>query len=179
MNEQTKLQVHQFPCLEDNYGYLVHDPQSGFTACVDTPEVEAIERALAEKGWKLTHILNTHHHTVDLNHITLWMVRINDWYAIPVVPMLLMSSNRGGQVPLQEVTTNTNSTFHLEGRLSRLHPSPTASRVVDALERKGYVTRAPHPGDAQSHPHPSVLATWAVLEALGRKTPNVPMIPQD
>ena len=58
------------------------------------------------------------------------MGRINDWYTIPVAPMLLMSSNRGGQLPLQEVTTNTNSTFHLEGRWSRLHPSPTASRVV-------------------------------------------------
>ncbi len=25
-------------------------------------QAAAIERALAEKGWKLTHILNTHHH---------------------------------------------------------------------------------------------------------------------
>ena len=57
-----KLLIHQFPCLEDNYGYLVHDPASGFTASIDTPEVEAIERALDEQGWKLTHILNTHHH---------------------------------------------------------------------------------------------------------------------
>lgn len=51
-----------FPCLEDNYGYLVHDPDSGFTACIDTPEVEPILRALDEKGWRLTHLLNTHHH---------------------------------------------------------------------------------------------------------------------
>jgi hydroxyacylglutathione hydrolase len=58
----TKLEVHQFPCLEDNYGYLVHDPISGYTATVDTPEVEAIERALTDKGWQLSHIINTHHH---------------------------------------------------------------------------------------------------------------------
>ncbi len=57
-----KLDVHMFPCLEDNYGYLVHDRDSGFTACIDTPEVEPILRALGEKGWTLTHILNTHHH---------------------------------------------------------------------------------------------------------------------
>ncbi|MDP6151155.1 MAG: hydroxyacylglutathione hydrolase [Gammaproteobacteria bacterium] len=56
------LQVHMFPCLEDNYGYLVHDPETGYTAAIDTPEVEPIERALREKGWKLSHILNTHHH---------------------------------------------------------------------------------------------------------------------
>ncbi len=56
------LQVHQFPCRSDNYGFLAHDPQSGLTACVDTPETDAINAALEEKGWHLTHILNTHHH---------------------------------------------------------------------------------------------------------------------
>ena len=49
-----QLQVHMFPCLEDNYGYLVHDSDSGFTACIDTPEVDPILRALDEKGWQLT-----------------------------------------------------------------------------------------------------------------------------
>ena len=58
----SKLEIHQFEALSDNYGYLVHDPKSGATAAIDTPEVAAIEAALAEKGWKLTHIFNTHHH---------------------------------------------------------------------------------------------------------------------
>lgn len=61
-NSLPKLEVHMFACLEDNYGFLIHDPLSGFTACVDTPEVEPTLRALAEKGWELSHILNTHHH---------------------------------------------------------------------------------------------------------------------
>ena len=56
------LEIHQFPCLNDNYGYLVHEPKSGATAAIDTPDAKAIEKALAEKGWTLTHILNTHHH---------------------------------------------------------------------------------------------------------------------
>ena len=56
------LDIHQFPCLDDNYGYLIHDPSSGATATVDTPEVAPINAALEEKGWQLTHILNTHHH---------------------------------------------------------------------------------------------------------------------
>jgi hydroxyacylglutathione hydrolase len=56
------LVIHMFPCLDDNYGYLVHDPVSGSTAAIDTPEATAIEAALAERGWRLTHILNTHHH---------------------------------------------------------------------------------------------------------------------
>lgn len=58
----SRLQVHQFPCLQDNYGFLLHDPGSGATACIDTPESGAINTALAEQGWELTHILNTHHH---------------------------------------------------------------------------------------------------------------------
>ena len=57
-----KIEIEQFPCLQDNYGYLVHDPATGATASVDTPDAAAIEAALARRGWKLTHILNTHHH---------------------------------------------------------------------------------------------------------------------
>jgi hydroxyacylglutathione hydrolase len=56
------IEIHMFPCLKDNYGFLIHDKKSGFTATVDTPEVEAILAALSEKNWNLTHILNTHHH---------------------------------------------------------------------------------------------------------------------
>ncbi|MFV2089506.1 MAG: hydroxyacylglutathione hydrolase [Pseudomonadales bacterium] len=56
------LQVHQFPCLGDNYCFLLHDEAAGVTAVVDTPEAAAINTALEEKGWRLTHILNTHHH---------------------------------------------------------------------------------------------------------------------
>ncbi|MEL6789189.1 MAG: hydroxyacylglutathione hydrolase [Pseudomonadota bacterium] len=56
------LDVVQFPCLQDNYGYLIHDPETGAVAAIDTPDVEAINNALAERGWRLTTILNTHHH---------------------------------------------------------------------------------------------------------------------
>jgi hydroxyacylglutathione hydrolase len=56
------LQVHQFPCLSDNYGYLLHDPDSGETACIDTPDAEAYLREAAGKGWQITQIWNTHWH---------------------------------------------------------------------------------------------------------------------
>ncbi len=58
----ASIEVHMFPCLQDNYGFLLHDEETGVTAAVDTPEVGPILGALGEKGWKLTHILNTHHH---------------------------------------------------------------------------------------------------------------------
>ena len=56
------LEVHMFPCLSDNYGFLIHDAEANVTAVIDTPEVAPIDAALKEKGWRLTHILNTHHH---------------------------------------------------------------------------------------------------------------------
>ena len=56
------VEVSMFSCLSDNYGFLLHDVQSGLTAAIDTPEVTAINEVLSDKGWDLTHIFNTHHH---------------------------------------------------------------------------------------------------------------------
>ena len=58
----NSLEIYQFPCLSDNYGFLIHDNKNDLTATIDTPEVSAIEKAVAKKDWTLTHILNTHHH---------------------------------------------------------------------------------------------------------------------
>lgn len=56
------LEVHQFLCLDDNYGVLIHDPDSGQTASIDAPEAGAVRKALADTGWRLSHILITHKH---------------------------------------------------------------------------------------------------------------------
>ena len=56
------LEVHQFPCLSDNYGYLLHDLDSGETACIDTPDGAEYLRQAEVKGWKITAIWNTHWH---------------------------------------------------------------------------------------------------------------------
>lgn len=58
----SKLEIHQFPCLSDNFGVLIHDAANNVTASIDAPETKAVKAALAETGWKLTHILTTHHH---------------------------------------------------------------------------------------------------------------------
>ena len=36
------LTVRQFPCLSDNYGFLARDEATGKTACIDTPDADAI-----------------------------------------------------------------------------------------------------------------------------------------
>ena len=56
------IQIHQFPCLSDNYGFLVHNSVTGETAAIDTPDAEENLRQAEAKGWKITHIWNTHWH---------------------------------------------------------------------------------------------------------------------
>lgn len=57
-----KMKIEQIPCLSDNYGYLLHDEESGLTASIDTPDGKVIAARADELGWTLTHIFNTHHH---------------------------------------------------------------------------------------------------------------------
>jgi hydroxyacylglutathione hydrolase len=56
------IEIRQFACLSDNYGFLVRDLASGAVAAIDTPDAAAINTALESAGWRLTHILNTHWH---------------------------------------------------------------------------------------------------------------------
>ena len=56
------LEIEQIQVLKDNFVYLAREPLSGAVAVVD-PSVTApvLERART-LGWRITHILNTHHH---------------------------------------------------------------------------------------------------------------------
>lgn len=56
------LDIVQLPVLHDNYIYLIHEPSTGATAVVDPALPEPPMEAAKERGWTITHILNTHHH---------------------------------------------------------------------------------------------------------------------
>ncbi|MCC7413132.1 MAG: hydroxyacylglutathione hydrolase [Gammaproteobacteria bacterium] len=56
------LEIERIPALSDNYIWLVHEPAANVTAVVDPAEAEPVRAVLRTKGWRLTHILNTHHH---------------------------------------------------------------------------------------------------------------------
>lgn len=58
----SQLVIRQIPVLKDNYVYLVHEPQQNLTATVDPAVAAPVMDALQREGWRLTHILNTHHH---------------------------------------------------------------------------------------------------------------------
>ncbi|MBR1179997.1 hydroxyacylglutathione hydrolase [Bradyrhizobium sp. KB893862 SZCCT0404] len=55
-------EIRTFSCLNDNFGYLIHDVETKATASVDAPEAGPILKALEREGWQLTDILITHHH---------------------------------------------------------------------------------------------------------------------
>ena len=58
----SQLVIEQIPVLTDNYIYLAHEPASGATAVIDPAVAPPVFDRLEAKGWRLTHILNTHHH---------------------------------------------------------------------------------------------------------------------
>lgn len=59
---KAQLDIEQFICRSDNYGVLIHDPESALTAAIDAPDADAIEQALDRRGWTLDFIFTTHHH---------------------------------------------------------------------------------------------------------------------
>lgn len=56
------LQFEQFICRSDNFGVLVHDPETGATAVIDAPEERPILDAVERTGWTPSVLLVTHHH---------------------------------------------------------------------------------------------------------------------
>ena len=56
------LDIRQIPVLSDNFIYLVREPASGAVAVVDPAVSAPVLAEAARLGWKITHILNTHHH---------------------------------------------------------------------------------------------------------------------
>jgi hydroxyacylglutathione hydrolase len=56
------LDIRLVPMFADNYGFLLHDARTGETAAVDPGEPGPILAALTALGWRLSLILNTHHH---------------------------------------------------------------------------------------------------------------------
>ena len=56
------LEIHQIPVLQDNFIYLIRAPGSGAVAVVDPAEAAPVLARAQALNWRITHILNTHHH---------------------------------------------------------------------------------------------------------------------
>jgi hydroxyacylglutathione hydrolase len=57
-----RLKVIAVPVLNDNYVWLITNPDTGETAAVDPSVTESVLDAVATEGLRLTQILNTHWH---------------------------------------------------------------------------------------------------------------------
>src|ERR1700722_19992058 len=75
--DTSMLEIRQIPILSDNYIYLVREPQSGAVAVVDPAGVTPVMREAERLGWKITHILNTHHHQDHIggNYEIKWLTK--------------------------------------------------------------------------------------------------------
>lgn len=58
----TPLDIVRIPVLNDNYVWLVHDPDSKATMVVDPAVAEPVLTAATQRGWTITDIWNTHWH---------------------------------------------------------------------------------------------------------------------
>ncbi len=56
------LEIHQIPVLNDNYVYLIREPNADVVGVVDPAVTGPVLEEADRLGWKITHILNTHHH---------------------------------------------------------------------------------------------------------------------
>lgn len=56
------LEIVSVPVLSDNYAWLAHEPDSGATAAIDPAVAGPVLDAARCRGWRISHILNTHHH---------------------------------------------------------------------------------------------------------------------
>src|SRR5882757_5772979 len=57
----TSLEIVRIPVLNDNYVWLMREPQSGAVGVVDPAVAGPVLAEAAKRRWKITHILNTHH----------------------------------------------------------------------------------------------------------------------
>ena len=162
MPAQTRL----FLCRSDNYGVLLHDPETGATAAIDAPEAAPIEAALKATGWKLTDILVTHHHADHTDGI----MALKDKYKCRVVapaaeaakiPGVDETVREGDKVKVGNLTGNVIETpghtlghiaywFHADNtRLCRRHA------VLDRLRPRHRRHHGPDVGFAEKAARPA------------------------
>jgi hydroxyacylglutathione hydrolase len=100
------VEIAVVPCLKDNYAYLVK--AGGSCAVVDPSEPGPVTAALAARGWRLSHILNTHHH---LDHTGGNLVLKQATGAMVVGP-----GKDAGRIPGIDIGVEETSGWEFDGR---------------------------------------------------------------
>lgn len=109
-------EIRVFPCLSDNFGYLIHDPQSLKTAAIDAPEAGPIMKVLQREGWKLTDILVTHHHSDHVGGIA----ELKKTYGCKVTA----PHDQGTAIPHVDVRVAEGDTVQVGALVGRVFETP-------------------------------------------------------
>ncbi len=133
------FEIRLVPALSDNYAPLLHFPETGETVLVDAPDPVPIAAALDEAGWKLTHILVTHHHPDHVQGIPALKTRFRPLVIGPAREAVkigtLDRSVRDGEVlsiggtPVHVIATPGHTLGHVAYHL----PEPDLMFVGDTL----------------------------------------------
>lgn len=116
----AKLEIALIPALSDNYVYLAHDPASGATAVVDPAEAAPVLAALEQRGWTLTHILNTHHHADHIGGNEELKAR----FGVPIVGPRADAE----RIPGIDVEVGDGDTYDFAGHQARVFDTPGHTR---------------------------------------------------
>lgn len=139
------IEIVQFPCRSDNYGYLIHDPVTKCTATVDTPAVAPVMELCGQRGWTLTHILNTHHHddhaggNQELKQMTGCIV-VGPRADSERIPCIDVEVGQGDRYPLGEggaVATVFDTPGHTKGHICFHFAEHGAAFVGDTIFSMG------------------------------------------
>ena len=114
------VEVHVVPALVDNYIHVFHDGAHGVTAVVDPGEASPVRAFLGERGWRLTHILATHHHGDHIGGIADLRA---DSHAMLIGPKAEMD-----RIPEMDATYGEDDSFTLGSQTVRVFDTPGHTR---------------------------------------------------
>ncbi|MFS2155064.1 hydroxyacylglutathione hydrolase [Rhizobium sp. Rhizsp42] len=97
------LDLDVFLCRTDNFGVLVHDPETGLTASIDAPDAGAVIAAANRRGWTISHIFTTHHHT---DHVE-GNLALKEKYGCEIIGPI----NEAVAIPGLDMTMSDDDTF--------------------------------------------------------------------
>lgn len=97
------LDLDVFLCRTDNFGVLVHDPETGLTASIDAPDADAVIAAADRRGWTISHIFTTHHHT---DHVE-GNLALKEKYGCEIIGPI----NEAVAIPGLDMTMSDDDTF--------------------------------------------------------------------
>jgi len=121
------VEIRLVPCLSDNYAVLLHD--GDVTAVIDAPEAPAIEKTLGKEGWKLTHILITHHHADHVDGIP----ALKKKYGAKVI-----GPRADGEIPLVDEKVGEGDTVKVGSMSARVLDTPghTAGHISYVFDKE-------------------------------------------